>query len=162
MLRTVFILCSTRFSDVADDWSLFLTTMDTSDIDTNVNTRLIPYPGLLRTASWWEVSFKVLCYMVLVVVALCGNGMVVRTVYRNKGRMRATTYYYLVNLAVCDIVITVFCTWVHLVADLNEGWVLGAFFCKFSSFIQGRNDDMYCDDVTDEGKGNGCLQFYEG
>src|SRR6218665_132874 len=117
--------------------------MDTQDTDASVNTRLIPYPGLLRTAPWWEVAFKVLCYMVLVVVALCGNGMVVRTVYRNKGRMRTTTYYYLVNLAACDIVITVFCTWVHLVSDLNEGWVLGALFCKFSSFIQGKDDDIF-------------------
>ncbi|KAL5019369.1 hypothetical protein ScPMuIL_005091 [Solemya velum] len=34
------------------------------------------------------------------------------------------------------MLITIFCSWVHLVDDLTEGWVLGAFLCKFDSFAQ--------------------------
>ena len=33
--------------------------------------------------------------------------------------------------------VTVSCSWVHLVHDLTEGWVLGAFFCRVNSFTQG-------------------------
>ena len=29
--------------------------------------------------------------------------------------------------------------WVHLVDDLTEGWVLGAFFCVFNTFAQGQS-----------------------
>ena len=32
-----------------------------------------------------------------------------------------------------------FRTWVHLVKQLSEGWVLGAFFCAFNSFAQGQS-----------------------
>ncbi|KAK3089722.1 hypothetical protein FSP39_005898 [Pinctada imbricata] len=50
--------------------------------------------------------------------------------------MQTTTNYFIVNLAVCDIFVTVSCAWVRLVDNLTEGWVLGSFFCKFNSFAQ--------------------------
>lgn len=102
----------------------------------NVDTRLFAYPGTLREVSWWEAAVKVTFYAILVCVSLIGNTFVVWTVYRNR-TMRSPTTYYLVNLAVCDLMVTLLCIWVHLVVDLTEGWVFGAFFCKFSSFAQG-------------------------
>jgi hypothetical protein len=51
--------------------------------------------------------------------------------------MRTTTNYYIVNLAVADLLVTVCCMWVTLIDDVTEGWVLGAFFCRINTFMQG-------------------------
>ena len=80
---------------------------------------------------------KIAVNVLIMMVAILGNLAVVIVVARNK-RMQTTTNYYLVNLAISDLMVTLSCTWVHMVDDLTEGWVLGAFFCKFNSFMQGR------------------------
>ena len=81
------------------------------------------------------------------------------TVWRCR-RLRTPTNVYIVSLAVSDLMVTLSCTWVHLVIpgspcstritlpsctwvhlvhELTEGWVLGAFFCVFNSFAQGQS-----------------------
>jgi len=82
------------------------------------------------------LSTQVSLYSVVILISLVGNSLVVFTVWRNQ-RMHTATNYFIVNLAVADIMVTLFCTWVRLVDDLTEGWVLGGFFCKINSFAQG-------------------------
>ena len=100
------------------------------------DTSCLPYPGDIKTLPTWEVSLKILFYVITIVVALVGNALVIFIVWKNK-RMRTTTNYYIVNLAVSDLMVTMSCTWVHLINDITESWVLGAFFCRFNSFAQG-------------------------
>ena len=101
------------------------------------DTSVIPYPGQLQSIAAWEIIVKVLMYGVIILVSLVGNSLVVYIVWKNK-RMHTTTNFFIVNLAVSDVMVTSSCTWVHLVDSLTEGWVLGAFFCKFNSFAQGQ------------------------
>lgn len=101
------------------------------------DTASIPYPGDLKDVPPLETGFKIALYAVIMTLALIGNVLVVVIVYRSK-RMHTTTNYYLVNLAISDLAVTLSCSWVHLVTDLTEGWTLGAFFCKFNSFVQGK------------------------
>jgi len=68
--------------------------------------------------------------------SLFGNATVIFIVYRER-HLRTPTNYFVVNLAVCGVMVTSFCTWVHLVGDLTHDWMLGVFFCKFNSFAQG-------------------------
>ena len=75
-------------------------------------------------------------YGIVILLSLVGNVAVLFVVARNK-RMHTPTNYFIVNLAISDIMVTSSCTWVHLVDNLTEGWVLGAFFCKLNSFAQG-------------------------
>ena len=91
----------------------------------------------VRSVPAWEVATKITINVLIMAVAIIGNLAVVIVVVRNK-RMQTTTNYYLVNLAISDLMVTLSCTWVHMVDDLTEGWVLGAFFCKFNSFMQGK------------------------
>lgn len=109
------------------------------DVDSPDFTKFIPYPGELRHVPLWEVVVKILFYTFIMAVAILGNLAVVIIVAKNK-RMWTTTNFYMVNLAVSDLMVTLTCTWVHLVDDLTEGWILGAFFCKFDSFAQGKFD----------------------
>ena len=99
-------------------------------------------PELLKKVPVWEMIVKIFFNVLMILVALLGNMAVVLTVWRNK-RMWTTTNFYIVNLAVSDLMVTLSCTWVHLVDDLTEGWVLGAFFCKFNSFAQGKTGSYY-------------------
>ncbi|ELT92554.1 hypothetical protein CAPTEDRAFT_73422, partial [Capitella teleta] len=82
-----------------------------------------------------EIGLKVTTYAVVMLAALLGNSLVIFIVFRNQ-RMRTTTNFYLVNLAVADLLVTLMCSWVHLVDSLTENWVLGAFFCRANSFAQ--------------------------
>ena len=101
------------------------------------DTSQFPYPSVIVYPPLWEVVVKVVFYAVIIVLALIGNILVVYIVWHNK-RMRTTTNFFIVNLAISDLMVTTSCTWVHLVDNLTEGWVLGAFFCKFNSFAQGK------------------------
>lgn len=95
----------------------------------------IPYPRKLKQYPVWEILLKIFIYVLVIVMATTGNCLVITVVFTNS-RMRTTTNYYIVNLAASDLLVTLSCSWVHLVSSLNEDWVLGAFFCKFNSFAQ--------------------------
>ncbi|XP_041364201.1 QRFP-like peptide receptor [Gigantopelta aegis] len=95
----------------------------------------ILYPGSYKHVALWEVVIKVITYIPIIVLALVGNFFVILVVAKNK-RMRTTTNYYIVNLAIADLLVVVSCSWVHLLTDLTEGWILGAFFCRFNTFAQ--------------------------
>lgn len=114
---------STADADAEDDIMC-----DTSDI---------VYPGIIKVVPRIEAGLKIAFYAAVMVIALLGNTFVIVIVYRSK-RMHTTTNYYLVNLAISDLAVILSCSWVHLVTDLSEGWILGAFFCKFNSFVQGK------------------------
>ncbi len=100
-------------------------------------TRFVNYPGTFKVIPVWEIVVKVIFYVIIILVALLGNLAVVVTIWK-KQRLHTTTNYYLVNLAVSDLMVTLSCTWVHLVDDLTENWVLGAFFCRINSFVQSK------------------------
>ena len=102
------------------------------------DTSKIPYMGNLDSPPPWEVVVKAFFYSIIILMSLVGNSLVVYIVWKNR-TMRTTTNFFIVNLAVSDLMVTCSCTWVHLVDDLTEGWVLGAFFCKFNSFAQGKS-----------------------
>ena len=74
------------------------------------------------------------------VMSVLGNGAVVVAVFYNPA-LRSTINYYLVNLAIADVLIALCCMWPHLVNDLTKpAFVLGAFMCKFNAFAQSKSD----------------------
>jgi hypothetical protein len=44
---------------------------------------------------------------------------------------------FILNLCICDLMITVWCSWVHLINTISHNWQMGAFFCSFNTYIQG-------------------------
>ena len=97
----------------------------------------IPYPmEAMVTIPQWEAIIKIGFCVLIMTIAILGNMGVILTVWKKK-RLRSTTNYYIVNLAVSDLLVTISCTWVQVVHNLTEGWQLGAFFCKLNSFSQG-------------------------
>ena len=124
-------------NQTADDQRWTSVTSCGSPLDDFYDLSQIPYPLPMKSVPLAEAVLKVTFCAVIIAVAVLGNSAVILTVWKKK-RLRSTTNYYIVNLAVSDLLVTISCTWVQVVHNLTEGWQLGAFFCKFNSFAQGK------------------------
>ncbi|KAH8407972.1 hypothetical protein KR222_005860 [Zaprionus bogoriensis] len=75
-------------------------------------------------------------YILVFLVGLIGNSFVIAVVLRAP-RMRTVTNYFIVNLAIADILVIVFCLPATLIGNLFVPWMLGWLMCKFVPYIQG-------------------------
>ena len=81
---------------------------------------------------------KIAVTSIVVVVALIGNLGIILAVALNRS-LRTTINFYLVNLAVADLLICSCCMSVDLVNNLTEPvFVLGAVVCKMNAFCQSK------------------------
>ncbi|GBP76006.1 RYamide receptor [Eumeta japonica] len=75
-------------------------------------------------------------YCTVFVVALVGNGLVCAVVQRSP-RMKTVTNYFIVNLAVGDILMTLFCVPFSFVSTLIlRHWPFGALMCRIVNYSQ--------------------------
>ncbi|KAH8310368.1 hypothetical protein KR044_000988 [Drosophila immigrans] len=75
-------------------------------------------------------------YILVFLVGLIGNSFVIAVVLRAP-RMRTVTNYFIVNLAIADILVIVFCLPATLIGNIFVPWMLGWLMCKFVPYIQG-------------------------
>lgn len=75
-------------------------------------------------------------YSVLFLLAVIGNSLVILTLVQNK-RMRTITNLFLLNLAVSDLFLGVFCMPFTLVGTLLRDFVFGEVMCKLLPYLQG-------------------------
>ncbi|XP_030768167.1 neuropeptide SIFamide receptor-like [Sitophilus oryzae] len=75
-------------------------------------------------------------YILVFAVGLVGNFFVIAVVIRSP-RMRTVTNFFIVNLAVADILVIVFCLPATLMSNIFVPWVLGWWMCKTVPYIQG-------------------------
>lgn len=85
----------------------------------------------------WEIAVKAIFYIVAMFLDFIGNSIVIMIILLNR-KMRTTTNLLLLNLAVSDLMVGMFCMWVHIGNQLSTDWPFGAFMCKFSTFCQGK------------------------
>ena len=71
------------------------------------------------------------------ILSLLGNLSVVIAVLTQRS-MRTTVNYYLLNMAVADVLIVIFCMWVHFmkVYIFDNAYKLGPFVCRIESFAK--------------------------
>ncbi|XP_074597722.1 neuropeptide SIFamide receptor-like [Brevipalpus obovatus] len=81
-------------------------------------------------------SFYCLAYTLVFILGIVGNSFVVAVVFRSP-RMRTVTNYFIVNLALADILVLLFCLPFTLIGNLFIPWILGLFICKAVSYLQG-------------------------
>ncbi|RWS30918.1 SIFamide receptor-like protein [Leptotrombidium deliense] len=77
-----------------------------------------------------------LAYTVVFGIGIVGNCFVVAVVFRSP-RMRTVTNFFIVNLALADILVLIFCLPATLLGNLFIPWLLGLFMCKAVSYLQG-------------------------
>lgn len=101
-----------------------------SNLTTDVN---------LKKASQQEIILKITLYVIAILVAVIGNLTVIVVITATK-TLRTKFNFYILNLAVVDLLIPLTCMWLHLIHDLNPtSWPLGSFFCRINPFMQGKN-----------------------
>lgn len=74
-------------------------------------------------------------HTVVFIAGLVGNALVVIAVYRNH-TMRTVTNYFIVNLAVADFMVILFCLPPTVLWDVTETWFLGDALCKVLLYFQ--------------------------
>jgi hypothetical protein len=123
--------------------------LDNSDLYTNLNLTLnIKYPKSTnwnvpnnRTTlnkHWLTTDFMLLIpmYIVIFVTSVIGNSLVIYILFYMK-RMRTDTNLFLLNLAISDLFLGVFCMPFTLAGTILRDFVFGDVMCKLLPYMQG-------------------------
>ncbi|XP_051775894.1 neuropeptide FF receptor 2-like [Erpetoichthys calabaricus] len=79
----------------------------------------------------------ILSYLFIFILCMIGNGLVCLIVLKNK-RMRTVTNLFILNLAISDLLVGIFCVPTTLVDNLiTAGWPFSNAVCKMSGLVQG-------------------------
>ncbi|EEZ97714.1 neuropeptide SIFamide receptor [Tribolium castaneum] len=93
-------------------------------------------PELFYRHSMAMTAVYCVAYLLVFAVGIVGNFFVIAVVFRSP-RMRTVTNFFIVNLAVADILVIVFCLPATLMSNIFVPWVLGWWMCKTVPYIQG-------------------------
>ncbi|XP_016302627.1 neuropeptide FF receptor 1 like 1 [Sinocyclocheilus anshuiensis] len=96
------------------------------------NCTLLPY--YIHSAGM-AVSY-ILSYLLVLLLCVVGNGLVCLVVIRNRN-MRSVTNLFILNLAISDLLVGIFCVPTTLIDSLTSGWPFSQITCTMSNLIQG-------------------------
>ncbi|XP_071455777.1 RYamide receptor-like [Hetaerina americana] len=100
------------------------------------NCSASPATGRLIYTPYFQAAIY-FSYCSIFVAALCGNGLVCYVVHASP-RMRTVTNYFIANLAVGDVLMTLFCVPFSFVPVLIlQYWPFGDSMCRMVSYSQG-------------------------
>ncbi|XP_019389822.1 PREDICTED: neuropeptide FF receptor 2 [Crocodylus porosus] len=78
----------------------------------------------------------IISYLLIFLLCMVGNGVVCFIVLRSK-HMRTVTNLFILNLAVSDLLVGIFCMPTTLLDNIIAGWPFGSLVCKMSGMVQG-------------------------
>ncbi|KFP25156.1 Neuropeptide FF receptor 2, partial [Colius striatus] len=78
----------------------------------------------------------IISYFLIFLLCMAGNGVVCFIVLRSK-HMRTVTNLFILNLAVSDLLVGIFCMPTTLLDNIIAGWPFGSLICKMSGMVQG-------------------------
>ncbi|XP_068628038.1 cholecystokinin receptor-like [Battus philenor] len=83
----------------------------------------------------YEWRFVLPPYFIIFLLSISGNCLVITTLASNR-RMRTVTNVYLLNLAISDFLLGVFCLPFTLVGQIYRRFLFGAVLCKLIPYLQ--------------------------
>lgn len=83
-----------------------------------------------------EESILIVIYAIIFLAAVIGNVLVIFTLVHNK-RMRTVTNVFLLNLAISDLLLALFCMPFTLIPMFLENFIFGATVCVLIRYLQG-------------------------
>uniref|UniRef100_A0A4W6EP88 Neuropeptide FF receptor 1 n=1 Tax=Lates calcarifer TaxID=8187 RepID=A0A4W6EP88_LATCA len=86
--------------------------------------------------SLYVAASYILVYFFIFLLCMVGNILVCLIVLENR-RMRTVTNLFILNLAISDLLVGIFCIPTTLVDNLITGWPFSNTVCKMSGFVQG-------------------------
>ncbi|KFP75321.1 Neuropeptide FF receptor 2, partial [Apaloderma vittatum] len=78
----------------------------------------------------------IISYLLIFLLCMVGNGMVCFIILKNK-HMHTVTNLFILNLAVSDLLVGIFCMPTTLLDNIIAGWPFGSLVCKMSGMVQG-------------------------
>uniref|UniRef100_A0A8C5LP21 Neuropeptide FF receptor 2 n=1 Tax=Leptobrachium leishanense TaxID=445787 RepID=A0A8C5LP21_9ANUR len=78
----------------------------------------------------------IISYLLIFILCMLGNGVVCFIVLSSK-HMRTVTNLFILNLAVSDLLVGIFCMPTTLLDNIIAGWPFGNTVCKLSGMVQG-------------------------
>lgn len=98
--------------------------------DLNINTSDVNYIQYLPI----EAAFQATALILIMVVAIVANAMNIIVVYRNSS-MQIPRYMFIMNLAVCDLGVTLLSMPFSLVTCISRRWIMSDSLCKLHGFL---------------------------
>ncbi|CRK96565.1 CLUMA_CG010021, isoform A [Clunio marinus] len=123
----------------------------------NISSPLNVTNNLYHSQQSWITTASTIIplYSVIFLLAVIGNSLVILTLVQNK-RMRTITNLFLLNLAVSDLFLGVFCMPFTLVGMLLRDFIFGELMCKLLPYLQAKNNiEVY---ISNGGTRSRCSQ----
>ncbi|KAM8802937.1 neuropeptide FF receptor 2 [Rhynchonycteris naso] len=120
-------------SNSSENWHHILSVNDTKHYlysDTNI-TYVNYYLHHAQVAAIFIISYFLIFFLCMV-----GNTVVCFIVVRNR-HMHTVTNLFILNLAISDLLIGIFCMPITLLDNIIAGWPFGSSMCKISGLVQG-------------------------
>ncbi|XP_057370381.2 neuromedin-K receptor-like isoform X2 [Daphnia carinata] len=109
-----------------NDYDFVGTTYSNNDVSENYSSPyLMPWP---QRTSWIAI------FTLMLFVAIVGNTLVAWIVLAHR-RMKTVTNYFLVNLSLADLTMSLFNCIFNFTFMLNSHWPFGGFYCTVNNFI---------------------------
>ncbi|XP_071809466.1 probable G-protein coupled receptor 19 [Asterias amurensis] len=83
----------------------------------------------------WQIGLQVFTAIIMWLMAVFGNCLVILVVKRSR-RLQSTTNYFVVSLALADLLMALFCMPLVLIRITTQTWLFGNFVCKVVRFVQ--------------------------
>uniref|UniRef100_A0A1A7W718 Neuropeptide FF receptor 2 n=2 Tax=Iconisemion striatum TaxID=60296 RepID=A0A1A7W718_9TELE len=113
-----------------DNWTFY-----NSSVELVMPRNNITYVGFYLHQPTTAAIF-IVSYLLIFLVCMVGNGVVCFIVLRSKN-MRTVTNLFILNLAVSDLLVGIFCMPTTLLDNIITGWPFGSLVCKMSGMVQG-------------------------
>ncbi|KAF4802762.1 hypothetical protein TURU_022230 [Turdus rufiventris] len=84
----------------------------------------------------WVAAVFITSYLLIFLLCMVGNGGVCFIILWSK-HMRTVTNLFILNLAVSDLLVGLFCMPTTLLDSITAGWPFGSLVCKMSGMVQG-------------------------
>lgn len=122
----------------SSEYKIFpLDTIENSSFSFNFSLNTSANFNHTQQQSWIQIATRIIpLYSVIFLLAVIGNSLVILTLVQNK-RMRTITNLFLLNLAVSDLFLGVFCMPFTLVGMLLRDFIFGELMCKLLPYLQG-------------------------
>lgn len=86
------------------------------------------------TQPGWQIALWAITYSFIVITSIVGNITVIWIILAHR-RMRTATNYFIVNLALSDLLMSAFNTIFNFIYASHNVWYFGKEFCRFQNWF---------------------------
>ncbi|XP_049742004.1 neuropeptide FF receptor 2 [Elephas maximus indicus] len=120
-------------SNSSENWTHMWTVNDTKhDLYSDINVTYVNY--YLHQPQ--VAAIFIISYFLIFFLCMVGNTVVCFIIMRNK-HMHTVTNLFILNLAISDLLVGIFCMPITLLDNIIAGWPFGNTMCKISGLVQG-------------------------